>query len=160
MKFNISLLGFTVAFFLCGMDSSIRAQTDYRKLPLWDSMLSCGNQDTVLTHRLIAQLKAINPDTLTNRKIYYKDLGMCYYDLFCHSFDTGRLREAIRQYNLSLKEDSTYYYSWWNAAVSYSLLNDCRNSNLYMKRYLALAPRKSWDKSTISNIKKRCKQKS
>src|ERR1044071_6407169 len=48
------------------------AHTDYLKLPLWDSMLSCGNQDTVLTNRLISKLKAINPDTLINSHIYYK----------------------------------------------------------------------------------------
>jgi len=147
----------TSAIILLLFASTVSAQTDYLKLSLQDSTLSCGNRDTTITHRLIAKLKAINPDTLTNRQVYYRDFGMCYYDLFYNTADTGRLREAVRQYNLSLKVDSTYIYSWWNAAVSYFFLNDCKTSYAYLKKYLALAPRKDWDMTTINSIKKRCK---
>lgn len=135
-----------------------QAQTDYRKLPLWDSMLSCGNHDTVLTHRLITKLKAINPDTLLNRHIYYKDLGMCYYDLyFNNSSNTANLVEAVKYLEQSAAADSMYDQAQWNLAISYFLLGDCKNSVAHLNKYLATTPRKKRDKGNIASIRKRCK---
>lgn len=137
---------------------SLEAQTDYLKLPLWDSMLSCGNHDTTLTRRLISNLKAINPDTLANRHVYYKDLGMCYYDLFYNSNDTSYLTEAIKALTTSVTIDSTYYISYWNMAVSYFFLKNCKKCQFYIDKYAALAPRKQLkkDKRQIEGMRKRC----
>lgn len=152
MRFYIFILSI-----LAGI-SHIQAQTDYLKLPLGDSMLSCGNHDTALTWRLIANLKAINPDTLTNRHVYYKDLGMCYYDLFYNNNDTTYLKEATKALGTSVTIDSTYYLAHWNLAVSYFFLNNCKKCRFHIDKYATLTPRKQLkrDKQQIEGMRKKC----
>lgn len=135
------------------------SQHDYLQMPIQDSVLECGNRDSFKTLRLIQLMQSINTDSITsNKQVYYKDLGMCYYNLFIMKSDTSFLRLAIREYDRSIKQDSTYYYSYWNAAVSYYILNDCKHCNAYLQKYMALAPKKNWDKTTMNTMKKRCRK--
>lgn len=135
------------------------AQRDYLEMPIQDSVLECGNRDSARTIRLIRMMQAIDTDSISvNKHVYYKDLGMCYYNLFIMKSDTSFLRFAIREYDKSIMQDSAYYYAYWNAAVSYYILNDCMRCNAYLQKYLALAPKKSWDKTTLNTMKKRCKK--
>lgn len=138
-----------------------RAQNDYLQMAVKDSLISCENNDSLKTVRLIKLLKSVDIDSISaNRHIYYRDMGMCYYNLFFHGAGTQYLNLAIHEYDLSITQDSTYSLPYWDAAISYYLLKDCKRSNEYLKKYMALAPKREWDKNSIKVIKKGCKNKS
>lgn len=137
--------------------ASAFSQQDYLKMDIQDSVLECGNRDSAKTIRLIGRLVAINPATIdSNRHIYFKDLGMCYYNMFILKQDTSYLRLAIKQYDLSIEADSAYDQPYWNAAISLFILHECIKSKEYMNKYLALVTHKQRKKvkTTVKSINK------
>lgn len=129
----------TLLFFFVLFGGVICAQTtDYKIYRNQKQHPTCTVLDSSIVNDILNELLTLDTTPFTsNLDVYYKDLGLAYYQVYLSRKDTALLRSSIDAYlKIKVPTDADY----WNMMHIHCMLGECQKGEAYLKLYREATP--------------------
>ncbi len=112
--------------------------TDYKVYRKQKQHPTCTVLDSTIVNDVLRELLTLDITPFTsNLDVYYKDLGMAYYQVFLSRKDTALLHSSIAAYSkIKVQTDTDY----WNMMHIHCILGECQKGEAYLKLYREATP--------------------
>jgi hypothetical protein len=129
----------TFVFFFVLLGGVISAQTtDYKVYRNQKQQPTCTVLDSAIVNDILSELLTLDTTPFkSNLDVYYKDLGLAYYQVYLSRKDTALLRSSIDAY-LKIKAPTDADY--WNLMHIHCILGECQKGEAYLKLYREVTP--------------------
>ncbi len=129
----------TLLFFFVLFGGVICAQTtDYKIYRNQKQHPTCTVLDSSIVNDILNELLTLDTTPFTsNLDVYYKDLGLAYYQVYLSRKDTALLRSSIDAYlKIKVSTDADY----WNMMHIHCILGECQKGEAYLNLYRGATP--------------------
>jgi hypothetical protein len=112
--------------------------TDYKIYRNQKQHPTCTVLDSSIVNDILSDLLTLDTTPFTsNLDVYYKDLGLAYYQVYLSRKDTALLRSSIDAYlKIRVPTDADY----WNMMHIHCILGECQKGEAYLKLYRGATP--------------------
>jgi hypothetical protein len=130
--------------------------TDYKVYRKQNQHPTCTVLDSTIVNDVLSELLTLDTTPFTsNLDVYYKDLGLAYYQVYLSRKDTALLRSSIDTYlKIKVPTDADY----WNMMHIHCMLGECQKGAYYLRLYRAATPveLQTQKEEEISRIQRSC----